>query len=160
MVDKKTAEIIRSYLLTHQETVAVAESVTAGCIQRDLSTIPDAEMFFQGGITTYNIGQKYKHLCVEPIHAKNCNCVSQQVATQMALNVCALFNADWGIGITGYATPVKNSGNKLFAYYTITYKGQIIKTDRIESKKLKPYNVQQFYCDEIIKLLKNDMRDK
>lgn len=156
MIEKAKANALRKYFLDHAETVAVAESVTSGLLQLEFSGIPDAEKFYQGGITTYNLGQKYKHLNVEPIHAVNCNCISQQVANQMALNVCPLFLSEWGIGITGFATPTKESQNKIFCFYAIAVRGQIISSSQIISKKLKPREVQQFYCDEII----NDLLNK
>src|SRR3954469_8414198 len=87
-----------------EQTIAISESVTSGLLQFAFSNIKDAEKFYQGGITAYNIGQKYKHLNVETIHAIGVNCVSQKIADEMALNVISLFNSDWGIGITGYAS--------------------------------------------------------
>ena len=69
-------------LIEGKYTIAVAESVTSGILQFALSSIPDASKFYQGGITAYNIGQKYSHLKVEPIHALSVNCVSQKVAVE------------------------------------------------------------------------------
>src|SRR5690606_30227245 len=94
-------------------------------LQFALSAIPNAAKFFQGGITAYNVAQKYKHLAVEPLRALEVNCVSQGVATEMAIHICQQFASDWGIGITGYATPVPESANKVFAFYTITCYGKI-----------------------------------
>ena len=150
MINKAKGNRIRKYFLANHETVSIAESVTSGLLQLAFSTIADAESFFQGGITTYNIGQKYKHLQVEPIHAKSCNCVSALIAEQMAVHVCELFSSDWGIGITGYATPVRDSGNKLFCYYAICHKGRIISADKIDGKKQPPLKVQETYADSVI----------
>jgi nicotinamide mononucleotide (NMN) deamidase PncC len=52
----------------------------------------------------------------------------------MAENVCRLFNADWGIGITGYASPLSKGdgdGMQLYALYSIAFKGKKIKTEAI-----------------------------
>src|SRR5436190_21131457 len=111
--DKKVLERLGKKLLKKKQTVAVAESVTSGLLQFAFSCIPDAASFFQGGITAYNIAQKFKHLQVEPLHALSVNCVSSKVAKEMALHVCQLYSSDWGIGITGYASPVPESGNKV-----------------------------------------------
>src|SRR6478736_19122 len=96
-------------LIESKQTIAVGESVTSGLLQFAFSSIPDASKFYQGGITAYNIGQKYAHLKVEPIHALSVNCVSQSVATEMAINASKLFRSHWGIGVTGYATPETES---------------------------------------------------
>src|SRR5688500_8216804 len=121
-------QVIGNILIERQQSIAVAESVTSGHMQVALSTATDAVKFYQGGITAYNIGQKSRHLHVEPIHAIACNCVSEQVACEMALQVCNLFNSQWGISITGYASKVPESNNELFAFYAIAYAGKIIQS--------------------------------
>lgn len=150
---KTSADTIKSYLIANHETIAVAESVTAGQLQFQLSQATGAEECFQGGITTYNIGQKCMHLGVEPIHAKACNCVSEHVATQMALNVCRLFSSDWGIGITGYATPVPESGNELFCYFAIAHRGNIRRSGKLEPIASSPAAVQIEYAEKTMKKL-------
>src|SRR5688500_3768988 len=106
LFNRKILDRIGKRLLKKKETIAVAESVTAGLLQSSFSNIPDAANFFQGGLTAYNLGQKFRHLDVQPIHAKAVNCVSQKVATEMATHIIEKYASDWGIGITGYATPV------------------------------------------------------
>jgi len=136
-------------LIAQKETVAVAESVTAGAIQLAISSIMDAGKFYQGGITAYNIAQKYKHLGVEPIHALEVNCVSEKVAGEMALNVLGLFNSDWGIAITGYASPVPESDNQVFAYYAIAYKGKVKESGKIDPSKDESLDLQVHYTNEV-----------
>ena len=122
---------IRDGLIARQETIAVAESVTSGLLQLALSQAENAAEFYQGGITAYNLGQKSRHLIVEPIHALAFNSVSEKVAQEMALNVCSLFSSDWGMGITGYASPVPESENKLFAWYAIAHQDSIVVSKKI-----------------------------
>lgn len=147
---KKNIDPIRDRILLRKETIAIAESVTSGILQLAFSMATDAEKFYQGGITTYNIGQKVRHLRIEPIHAMECNCVSLKVSAEMAVQVCNLFNSDWGIGITGYASPVPESENKLFAYFAIAYKGTIVVAKNIKPKKSNPFSVQLFYAHEVL----------
>ena len=71
----------------------------------------------------------------------------------MAVQVGNLFNSDWGIGITGYASPVPESGNKLFAYFAIAYNGKIVVAKSIKPKKANPFSVQLFYSKEVLKEL-------
>ena len=94
LFDKKILETVGKKLLRKKQTVAVAESVTSGLLQLAFSSIQDAVKFFQGGVTVYNLGQKYKHLKVEPIHALSVNCVSQQVANEMAFHICDHYSSD------------------------------------------------------------------
>ena len=150
LFDTKKLDAIHAGLALRKETVAVAESVTGGLLQLTLAQVRDASTFYQGGITAYNIGQKYRHLRVEPIHAQFVNCVSQKVSDEMAVNVCRLFNSDWGIGVTGYATPVPESGNEIFAFYTIVYRGQVLKRLKMSSKVGDAFKVQLEYVTDII----------
>ena len=140
-------------LLARLETIAVAESVTSGLIQHGLSSIEDASRFYQGGITAYNVAQKYKHLHVEPIHALATDCVSIQVAEEMSLHVCKLFNSDWGVAVTGYATPTRESGNDIFAYFSIAHQNKIKRSGLIKQDKKDPFIVQLFYANEVFRHL-------
>lgn len=153
LFNKKAVGKVRTTLLKRKETIAVAESVTAGLLQFALSAIPDAAQFWQGGITAYNIAQKYKHLQVEPTHALVVNCVSQKVAVEMATHVCGLFASDWGIGITGYASPVPESDQKLFAFYAIVYKGRIKAQGKLTATIDEPAAVQSKYVQTILSKL-------
>jgi nicotinamide-nucleotide amidase len=144
---------IGNILIERQQSIAVAESVTSGHMQVVLSTATDAVKFYQGGITAYNLGQKSRHLHVDPIHADACNCVSEQVAHEMAIHVCKLFTSDWGLSITGYASKVPESNNELFAYYAISHAGKIMDAGKIEPPNEEPVSVQAFYAKELMKRL-------
>ena len=141
---------IKTHLAKNKETVAVAESVTSGLLQLAFGTIEDASFFYQGGITAYNLGQKYRHLLIEPIHAQECDCISQKVANEMAVNVCELFRSNWGISITGYSTPVKESNDKLFAYFTIVHNNKIQAARKIIPKCKDPFAVQMEYTNIVL----------
>ncbi len=157
-IDKEQVNKIKDLLLKKKESIAVAESVTAGLLQLSLASADDAIKFFQGGLTAYNLGQKTRHLLVEPIHAVSCNCVSVQVAEEMALNVCSLFSSDWGIGVTGYASAVPESGNKIFCYYAIAHKEKIVAAHRIQAHDENAFFVQQHYVEKITDELLTQLR--
>ena len=151
LFDKNLLEEIGKKLLKKKQTIAIAESVTSGLLQFAFSNIKDASCFYQGGITAFNLGQKSKHLQVDPVHALAVNSVSQKVAEEMAAHVCVLFKSDWGIGITDYASPEPSSGNKVFAYHAIIFKNKIRSKGKLSPKKQQPTQVQRFYADAIIK---------
>ena len=152
LFDPLQLEKIHRGLKKRKETIAVAESVTAGLLQAAIAQAECASEYFQGGITAYNLGQKYRHLDVEPIHAEQTNSVSEKVSAKMALQVCELFSSDWGIGITGYATPVPESGNKLFAYYAIAHNKKIVAKGKLSPKKDNPFKIQLGYVRSIIEV--------
>lgn len=129
--DNDIIQKISKYLINKQETIAVAESVTSGLLQSALSQGEHAMQYFQGGITTYTLEQKSRHLYVNYDEAVQCNGVSPSIAKQMATGVCHLFKSDWGIGITGFATPVPESGFDLFAFFSIVHNKKELFTHKI-----------------------------
>lgn len=143
-------------MLASQKTIAVAESVTSGHLQAALSQADNAKHFFQGGITVYNLGQKSRHLHIEPIEAEACDCVSQPVTDQMALQVPVLFSSHIGVAITGYATTVPQKNiHGLFAFYAISFLGKIIDKDKITAPPLNALDAQLYFTDAVLeKLLK------
>jgi len=147
ITERKSLASISEYLQERNETLAVAESVTSGLLQSRFSLANNATMFFQGGVTAYNLGQKVKHLGIDPIIAERCNCVGERVARDMAINVSKKFNSTWGIGITGYAAPVpalKIRG--CFALYAFAYAGTVSHEARVETKVEDPLVVQQYFA--------------
>src|SRR3954471_13620303 len=117
LFDDNILQSIRESLLESGQSISIAESVTCGLLQFAMSNTMDTVKFFEGGMTVYNANQKFRLLNVEPTHAIAVNCVSEQVAIELAQNVRIKFDSDYGLGITGYASAVPESGNKLFAYY-------------------------------------------
>lgn len=141
---------IRKQLLLRKETLAVAESVTSGLLQAAFSSADEAMNFFQGGMTAYNIGQKCRYFRIDPIHAIACDCVSGQIAEYMAKGVCELFSSQWGIGITGFATPVPQSGHQTFACYAICFNNEIRVSKTIEVRDKAPLDTQLSYVNAIL----------
>ena len=158
LFDQKKLKQFHRLFTRRKETVAVAESVTSGLLQLALGQVEKASEFYQGGITAYNLGQKYKHLQVEPIHAELHHCVSEQTTTEMALHVCELFNSQWGIGVTGFATPVPESGNKVFAYYAIAHNKKIIAKGKLSPRNIPPPEIQLFYANRILEALAKKLK--
>jgi nicotinamide-nucleotide amidase len=151
MFDKETIKNVAQNLVQRKQTIAVAESVTAGYLQAALASADNASLFFQGGITAYNIKQKYTHLHIRLEHAIACNCVSEQLAGEMAVAACKLFSTDWGIGITGYASPIPEQHmEKLFACFAIAFKRNIIVCKTFETSIKTPLEVQLEYVDAVM----------
>ncbi len=96
---------IQQRLLEAQQTISVAESLTAGHVQSLLASLPGASDCFEGGITAYTIEQKVALLGVSRREAAGCNCVSEPVVRQMALGARKLFGTNFTIATTGYAEP-------------------------------------------------------
>jgi nicotinamide-nucleotide amidase len=149
--NKEALDQIRNTLIKNKQTLAVAESVTSGHLQAAFSNATDAACFFQGGITTYNLGQKTRQLRVEPIQAMECNCVSGKIAEQMAREVSRMFLSNYGIAVTGYATPVPEKGiEELFAWLCIVNGDKTILTKRITPGNTSAFDAQVAFTNTIL----------
>jgi nicotinamide-nucleotide amidase len=143
--------IISENLTRKGETLAVAESVSSGLMMARISLAKNATAFFQGGTVAYNLGQKARHLQIDPIHATSVNCVSESVAGQMALGVAHSFSATWGIGVTGYAAPVPElSIETCFAFFAFCYRGKVIIQQRIDTQEKVQAQVQEIFIGKIL----------
>ncbi|HEX2684314.1 MAG TPA: CinA family protein [Ferruginibacter sp.] len=161
MFKKELIQEIADRLSKKQYSIAVAESVTAGLIQAALASAENASVFFQGGITAYNAKQKYTHLQVDLLHAASCNCVSPTVAEQMAQAVSRSFSSDWGIAITGYASPLPGHDmNPLYAYYAISFKGEILRSEEITAVPAEAIEVQLKYVHQLLQGFLNTLKTK
>lgn len=151
-------EYISQSLMTIDETISVAESVTSGCLQLAFSQMPNASMFYKGGMTTYSLPEKIRLLKVNRQEADECDCVSESIAETMALNVARLYESDWSIATTGYCTPNRNSGYKIFAYFSFSYKGEVVLTKKLElHPKTQALNAQLYYTEFILGCFKSEL---
>jgi nicotinamide-nucleotide amidase len=87
------------------ETVAVAESVTAGGLGSAITSTPGASKVFLGGVIAYSNDVKINILGVDSALIEKYSVVSEEVANAMADAVRAKFGTTWGIATTGIAGP-------------------------------------------------------
>jgi len=96
---------LHALLLSRQQTVAVAESLTGGLIAATLTGTPGASATFRGGLVVYATDLKARLVGVsEPLLAR-VGAVHPQVALELARGVRVRLSATWGIGVTGVAGP-------------------------------------------------------
>lgn len=142
-----------------KEKIAVAESVTSGYLQNAFSQMENASLFFNGGITAYTPEIKIKLLNVDAEEAEKEDCVSPNITETMAKSIAGLFETECSVAITGYATPVEESGYELFAYYSIYRSGQILLTEKINlPSQTKSLEAQHIYVNKVLEDLKNVLK--
>lgn len=150
-ITELTLKELSNYCLDNEISIGVAESVTSGYLQFTLSQMPNALDIFNGGITTYNIGQKVKHLGLDYTYGERCNCVSRTVAEVMALEVSKLLNSKLGIAVTGYASPIPEEDIfELHAYMAIALNGKVVCTHKMLTKETQPAEAQKDYVQQVI----------
>ena len=114
-------EYISRSLISVNESISVVESVTSGCLQLAFSQMPNASLFYKGGMTAYTLPEKVRLLSIDSDEAEESDCVSENIAETMALNVAKLFESDWSIATTGYCTPIRNSLYKVFVGFSLLH---------------------------------------
>lgn len=86
------------------QTVATAESCTGGLVASRLTDVPGSSAYVWGGVVAYMTASKSSVLGVPPELVQSRGVVSEAVAVAMAERARVVFGADWGIGITGWAS--------------------------------------------------------
>jgi len=104
------AQSVITFLQQRKETVAVAESLTAGGLGHALTEIPGASEVFLGGVIAYSSNVKINWLGVLPRSIENHSVVSEKVAIEMAEGARSKFGATWAIATTGIAGPSDYEG--------------------------------------------------
>ena len=151
MYNDEVINKIKDILIKRGETIACAESVTAGNLQVAFLQAMDASQYFQGGITAYNVGQKTRHLNIEPILALTVDSVDPRIAAALALEVSKKFLSNFGVGITGYATLVPQCEHEgLYAFFAVAYNNKIVLTQKLKGTKENNYAVQLEYTDHAL----------
>ncbi len=145
-------------------TLAAAESLTCGWVQARIGGISGASNFFLGGITAYTLEEKVRHLGVDRAAAHRVNCVSPEIAEQMARGACVLFDCDLGVATTGYAEPSAADGvADPFAWWAITWRqrGRFIRsrTGRVECPGATRIDAQQIVAAAVIAELVDFLRE-
>ena len=96
---------IHSLLLKNNQTLAVAESCTAGLVSYLITRYPGSSRYFLMGISAYSNKTKESLLNIPHRLISAKGAVSKEIAVMMAQNVRNIIRADLGIGITGIAGP-------------------------------------------------------
>ncbi|CAA7196883.1 CinA family protein [Chryseobacterium potabilaquae] len=155
---KNLLEYISQSLMIAGDTIAVVESVTSGCLQVAFSQMPNASLFYKGGMTAYALSEKVRLLNIDHHEAEECDCVSEDITETMALNAAQLFEADWTIATTGYCTPNRSSSYKIFAFFSFAYKGEIVLTKKLElHPKTQGLDAQLYYTEFILGCFKSEV---
>ena len=104
-------EVLR-LLAAKRQTLATAESVTAGLVAHRIATIPGASNWLRGGIVAYTNDIKTALLGVPKELIDQHTAVSAQVAEAMAVGARQRFGSDLAVSTTGYAGPTTGAANE------------------------------------------------
>ncbi|KAL2270877.1 hypothetical protein VTJ83DRAFT_248 [Remersonia thermophila] len=118
------AASVISHLRAREQTLAVAESLTAGLVMATITGVPGASSAFRGGVVSYATPLKASLLGVDRDLIAREGVIHADVAAQMAAGARKAASivgeggeADWGVGTTGVAGPDMQDGKPVGTVY-------------------------------------------
>ncbi|MBK1788607.1 CinA family protein [Prauserella cavernicola] len=97
-------------LVRRGQTVATAESLTAGLVCAVLTEVPGSSAVVRGGLVVYATDLKESLAGVDGALLAEHGAVHPEVAAQLAEGARTRCGADWGLGLTGVAGPDPQDG--------------------------------------------------
>ena len=138
---RKIEGVVIRLLAKRQQTLALAESCTGGCIAHQLTNVPGASAVFLGGVVAYSNAAKRKFLGVRAETLAAHGAVSEAVACEMAEGARERFSADFAIGVTGIAGPDGGTKEKPVGTVFIGLAGEF---GTVVERKFNPFERERF----------------
>lgn len=104
-------------LTVRRQTVATAESLTAGLVAATLAGVPGASAVLRGGLVTYTVDTKVDLAGVAPELLADVGPVAEPTARALAVGAQQRCGATWGVGLTGVAGPEPHGGHPVGTVY-------------------------------------------
>jgi nicotinamide-nucleotide amidase len=112
LVDDDARALVAA-LSARAETVATAESLTAGLLAAMLAGVPGASVVLRGGLVTYTVETKITLAGVRPDLLDEFGPVAAPTAMALAEGARERCKATWGVGLTGVAGPDPHGGHQV-----------------------------------------------
>jgi nicotinamide-nucleotide amidase len=132
--DEQAAALVGA-LIARGETVAAAESLTAGLVCATLVRVPGASAALRGGLVVYATELKTTLAGVDPGLLAEHGAVHPEVAAQLAEGARDRCGATWGLGLTGVAGPSAQDGVEPGIVY-VGLAGPGIRTPRLSGARV------------------------
>ena len=100
-------------LTVRKQSVATAESLTAGLLAATLAGVPGASEVLRGGLITYTEHTKVVLAGVAPQILDEVGAVAGPTARALAVGARQRCDATWGVGLTGVAGPEPHGGHEV-----------------------------------------------
>lgn len=98
-------------LTVRRQTLATAESLTAGLLAATVAGVPGASAVLRAGLVTYTVESKAELAGVAPELLADVGPVAEPTARALAVGAMQRCGATWGVGLTGVAGPEPHGGH-------------------------------------------------
>ena len=110
--DDEPAVLLGELLTDHDQTLAVAESLTGGLVGSRVTDVPGSSAYFDRGYVTYSNDAKLETLGVDREALDAHGAVSAPVARAMAAGARDRAETTWAVSTTGIAGPTGGTDEK------------------------------------------------
>jgi competence/damage-inducible protein CinA-like protein len=110
--EEELQNAVERLLTEKRQTIAVAESMTAGLVCNRLAQIPGASGWLRGGVVCYDSRVKIEVLGVPESMIQEHGAVSAPVAERLAVAVRPVLRSDVGLSVVGFAGPDAGGPNQ------------------------------------------------
>jgi len=154
---------IGDFLRRNEMTLSIAESCTGGLISDRITNVSGSSDYFEGGVVSYSIQAKAKHLGILLKYIERYGAVSSRIARKMAEGVRQAFHTTYGLSTTGLAGPT--GGTKRTPVGTVfigisdghetSVKKENLRGDRREIKKKAAEKSLRFLYEQLARSNQN-----
>ncbi len=146
---------VGDFLRKNGMTLSAAESCTGGLVCDRITDVSGSSAYFEGGIVSYSLKAKAKHLGISMAYLKQYGAVSPQVAKRMAEGVRKAFRTAIGLSTTGVAGPT--GGTKKTPVGTVFIACSFEKNTAVKKLRLRGSRrqIKKAAAEECLKLLYN-----
>lgn len=135
-----------------EQTVATAESLTAGLISSRLASIPGASNVLCGGLVAYATEIKTSVLGVPADLVERHGVVSAHCAEAMASRARVMFGCTWAVAATGVAGPAEQEGRPVGTVFVAVAGPDVVRVQNLSLSGSRQ-EVRQETADAALRLL-------
>ena len=154
------SQILATQLIECSETIATAESCTAGKIAAELASIPGSSAYLMEAYVVYSNQAKTRLCSVSPELIEGHGAVSAEVALALADGARQRAGTDWAVSVTGIAGPGGGSPEKPVGTVYIGCSGSNRTVERLFLFSGDREEVRRQTMEQAIVLLLSELRLK
>jgi len=151
------AEQVALLLKQRRETIAVAESSSAGLISAALLSVPGASAYFLGGAVVYTRLAREQLMQLPREAVAGMRSASEPYALLLARTASQRFSASWGLAETGAAGPSGNPYGDSAGHSCIAIAGMAEEAVTIETGKADRVENMRVFAAAALELLQRHL---
>lgn len=148
------AEVIGAQLKARKETVAVAESSSAGLVSAALLGVAGASAYYLGGAVVYTAKARVLLMDIPKEALTGMRSASEPYAMLLARTARERFGATWGVSETGAAGPTGNPYGDAAGHTCVAVSGPVEMVLTIETGESDRLANMQAFAAAALELLK------